>query len=127
MIETGAHREPLGTAEKRALLKRLIHVFQYERFLQRAYRGQKMLSIEGLDAVVPMIDELVPMASRGGAEEVVIGMAHRGRLDVLAHNLGRSVESIMAEFEGAQALERVKRVAAIPHGGTGDGKYHLPA
>src|SRR5881275_3077051 len=51
-------------------------------------------------------------------------MAHRGRLAVLAHNLGRPVESIMAEFEGAQALERVKAVAAIPHGGTGDVKYH---
>jgi len=105
-------------------LKRLVHVFQFERFLQRAYLGQKMFSIEGLDAVVPMIDELVTIASRGGAEEVVIGMAHRGRLDVLTHNLGRSAESIMAEFEGAQALERVKRVAAIPHGGTGDVKYH---
>ena len=83
-----------------------------------------MFSIEGLDAVVPMIDELVTLASRGGAEEVVIGMAHRGRLAVLAHNLGRSVESIMAEFEGAKALERVKAIAAIPHGGTGDVKYH---
>src|SRR5437764_10814657 len=83
-----------------------------------------MFSIEGVDSVVPMIDELVTLARRGGAEEVVIGMAHRGRLDVLAHNLGRSVESIMAEFEGAQALERVKAVAAIPHGGTGDVKYH---
>ena len=51
-------------------------------------------------------------------------MAHRGRLAVLAHNLGRSVESIMAEFEGAKALERVKAMAAIPHGGTGDVKYH---
>ena len=51
-------------------------------------------------------------------------MAHRGRLAVLAHNLGRSVESIMAEFEGAKALERVKAIAAIPHGGTGDVKYH---
>src|SRR6476620_7449912 len=124
MIETGAHRQPLSTDEKRELLKRLIHVFQFERFLQRAYLGQKMFSIEGLDAVVPMIDELVTIAGRGGAEEVVIGMAHRGRLDVLTHNLGRSAESIMAEFEGAQALERVKRVAAIPHGGTGDVKYH---
>ncbi len=124
MIETGAHREPLAADDKRALLKRLIHVFQFERFLQRAYLGQKMFSIEGLDAVVPMIDELVTIASRGGAEEVVIGMAHRGRLDVLTHNLGRSAESIMAEFEGAQALERVKRMAAIPHGGTGDVKYH---
>src|SRR4051794_20682725 len=124
MIETGAHREPLGADDKRALLKRLIHVFQFERFLQRAYLGQKMFSIEGLDAVVPMIDEMVTLANRGGAEEVVIGMAHRGRLDVLTHNLGRSAESIMAEFEGAQALERVKRVAALPHGGTGDVKYH---
>jgi multifunctional 2-oxoglutarate metabolism enzyme len=124
MIETGAHRQPLGANEKRALLRRLIEVFEFERFLQRAYLGQKMFSIEGLDAVVPMIDELVTLAQREGAEEVVIGMAHRGRLGVLAHNLGRSVESLMAEFEGAKALERVKRVAAIPHGGTGDVKYH---
>jgi len=124
MIETGAHRAPLGKEERRALLSRLIQVFQFERFLQRAYLGQKVFSIEGVDAVVPMIDELVTLARRGGAEEVVIGMAHRGRLDVLAHNLGRSVESIMAEFEGAQALEQVKAVAAIPHGGTGDVKYH---
>jgi 2-oxoglutarate decarboxylase len=124
MIETGAHRKPLAPDDKRALLRRLIDVFEFERFLQRAYLGQKMFSIEGLDAVVPMIDELVMLAGREGAQEVAIGMAHRGRLDVLTHNLGRSVESIMAEFEGAQALERVKRVAAIPHGGTGDVKYH---
>jgi len=124
MIETGAHRTPLSTEEKRALLSRLIEVFQFERFLQKAYLGQKMFSIEGLDAVVPMIDELVTVARRGNSEEVVIGMAHRGRLDVLAHNLGRSVDSIMAEFEGAQGLERVKAVAAIPQGGTGDVKYH---
>ena len=127
MIETGAHRTPLTVEEKRALLSRLVEVFQFERFLQRAYLGQKMFSIEGLDAVVPMIDELVTLAQRGGAHEVVLGMAHRGRLAVLAHNLGRPVESIMAEFEGAKALERVKAVAAIPHGGTGDVKYHYGA
>ncbi len=119
MIETGEHRAPLTTEEKRALLSRLIEVFRFERFLQRAYLGQKMFSIEGLDAVVPMIDELVTLARRGGADEVVLGMAHRGRLAVLAHNLGRPVESIMAEFEGAKALESVKAVAAIPHGGHG--------
>jgi 2-oxoglutarate dehydrogenase E1 component len=127
MIETGAHREPLTAEEKRTLLSRLVDVFQFERFLQRAYLGQKMFSIEGLDAVVPMIDELATIARRGGAHEVVLGMAHRGRLAVLAHNLGRPVEAIMAEFEGAQALERVKAVAAIPHGGTGDVKYHYGA
>src|ERR1700752_368145 len=86
-----------------------------------------MFSIEGLDAVGPMIDELVPLAQRGGADEVVLGMAHRGRLAGLGHTLGRPVESIMAEFESAQALDRVKAVAAIPQGGTGDAKSHRGA
>ena len=127
MIETGGHRTPLTADEKRSLLRRLIDVFQFERFIQKAYLGQKMFSIEGLDAVVPMIDGLVSQAGAGGAEEVVIGMAHRGRLSVLVHNLGRSPESIMAEFEGAKALDRVKAIAAIPHSGTGDVKYHYGA
>jgi multifunctional 2-oxoglutarate metabolism enzyme len=124
MIETGAHRQPLGDDEKRRLLERLIDVFQFERFLEKAYLGQKMFSIEGLDVVVPMLDELVTLSHRSGAEEVVFGMAHRGRLSVLAHNLGRPVESILAEFEGAKRIDAVKAVAAIPHGGTGDVKYH---
>jgi len=124
MIETGWHRAPLAAEERLALLSRLIEVFQFERFLQRAYLGQKMFSIEGLDAVVPMIDEIATLARQNGADEVVIGMAHRGRLSVLAHNLGRSVESILAEFEGAKALDQVKAIAAIPHSGTGDVKYH---
>ncbi len=127
IIETGAHRTPLEVDEKRALLSRLAQVFQFERFLQKAYLGQKLFSIEGLDVVVPMIDELVTLGRRAGGEEVVIGMAHRGRLSVLAHNLGRSVESILAEFEGAKALEQVKAIAAIPHAGTGDVKYHYGA
>jgi multifunctional 2-oxoglutarate metabolism enzyme len=124
MIETGWHRKPLEPDEKKALLSRLIDVFEFERFIQRAYLGQKMFSIEGLDAVVPMIDELATLAERGGANQTVIGMAHRGRLSVLAHNLGRTVESIFAEFEGAKALEAVRAMAALPSGGTGDVKYH---
>jgi 2-oxoglutarate decarboxylase len=124
MIETGAHRQPLTDAEKRRLLERLIDVFQFERFLEKAYLGQKMFSIEGLDVVVPMLDELVTLSHRGGAEEVVFGMAHRGRLSVLAHNLGRPVESILAEFEGSKRIDAVKALAGIPHGGTGDVKYH---
>ncbi|HSS41792.1 MAG TPA: multifunctional oxoglutarate decarboxylase/oxoglutarate dehydrogenase thiamine pyrophosphate-binding subunit/dihydrolipoyllysine-residue succinyltransferase subunit [Solirubrobacterales bacterium] len=124
MIETGAHRQPLTDEEKKRLLNRLIDVFQFERFLEKAYLGQKMFSIEGLDVVVPMLDEIVTLSQRAGAEEVVFGMAHRGRLSVLAHNLGRSVESILAEFEGSKQIEAVKAVAAIPHGGTGDVKYH---
>ncbi len=124
MVETGAHRQPLDDDEKRRLLGRLIDVFEFERFVEKAYLGQKIFSIEGLDTIVPMLDELVTLAGRAGAEEVVFGMAHRGRLSVLAHNLGRSVESILAEFEGAKQIEMVKAVAAIPHGGTGDVKYH---
>ncbi len=106
------------------MLSRLIEVFQFERFLQKAYLGQKMFSIEGLDVVVPMLDEMATLARQNGAEEVVIGMAHRGRLSVLAHNLGRTVESILAEFEGAKALDRVKAIVGVPHSGTGDVKYH---
>jgi 2-oxoglutarate dehydrogenase E1 component len=124
MVETGAHRQPLDDDEKRRLLGRLIDVFEFERFVEKAYLGQKIFTIEGLDAIVPMLDELVTLAGRAGAEEVVFGMAHRGRLAVLAHNLGRSVESILAEFEGSKQIEMVKAVAAIPHGGTGDVKYH---
>ncbi len=124
MVETGAHREPLEPDEKRRLLQRLIDVFEFERFVEKAYLGQKIFTIEGLDAVVPMLDEVVTLAHRNGAEEVVFGMAHRGRLAVLAHNLGRSVESILAEFEGSKQIEAVKSLAAIPHGGTGDVKYH---
>jgi 2-oxoglutarate decarboxylase len=124
MIETEAHRQPLTDEEKRRLLNRLTDVFQFERFLEKAYLGQKMFSIEGLDVIVPMLDEMVTLSHRAGAEEVVFGMAHRGRLSVLAHNLGRPVESILAEFEGSKRIEAVKAVAAIPHGGTGDVKYH---
>jgi multifunctional 2-oxoglutarate metabolism enzyme len=124
MIETGAHRQPLSDEEKKRLLARLIDVFEFERFLEKTYLGQKMFSIEGLDVVVPMLDEAVTLAHRNGAEEVVFGMAHRGRLSVLAHNMGRSVESILAEFEGGKRLDAVKALAGIPHGGTGDVKYH---
>ncbi len=124
MIETGAHRQPLSDQERKAVLRRLIEVFQFERYLEKAYLGQKMFSIEGLDVIVPMLDEIATLAQRANADEVVFGMAHRGRLSVLAHTLGRSLESIFAEFEGSKAIEAVKAVAAIPHGGTGDVKYH---
>ncbi len=124
VIETRAHNQPPDEQQKRQLLHRLVDVFEFERFLQKAYLGQKMFSIEGLDATVPMIDEIASLAKQDGAEEVVIGMAHRGRLSVLAQNLGRSLQSIMAEFEGAKALDAVKRTDALKAGGTGDVKYH---
>ena len=123
-IETGEFATPLEPEEKVRLLERLIEVFEFERFIEKAYLGQKIFSIEGLDAMVPMLDEIATLALRDGAGEVVLGMAHRGRLSVLAHNVGRPVEALFAEFEGSKRLEDVKAVAAIPHGGTGDVKYH---
>jgi 2-oxoglutarate decarboxylase len=120
-IETGVFRQPLTVDERKALLKRLIEVDALERFMHKAYLGQKQFSIEGLDMTVPMIDELVRLAGANGGREVVIGMAHRGRLNVLAHNLGRSYGSIFAEFEGQTTLDVI---TSIPQGGTGDVKYH---
>jgi len=124
MIETGRHRTPLEPEEQKRLLARLIDVFEFERFLQKTYLGQKMFSIEGLDVLVPMLDEAATLAKRGGGRELVLGMAHRGRLSVLAHNLNRPADSIMAEFEGAKAIDAVKAISALPHAGTGDVKYH---
>ncbi|WP_372790491.1 multifunctional oxoglutarate decarboxylase/oxoglutarate dehydrogenase thiamine pyrophosphate-binding subunit/dihydrolipoyllysine-residue succinyltransferase subunit [Paraconexibacter sp.] len=120
-IESGAYRAPLSSDEQKALLKRLIEVDAFERFMHKAYLGQKQFSIEGLDMTVPMIDEIIQLAAGDGAREVVVGMAHRGRLNVLAHNLGRPYETIFAEFEGAATLEAI---TTIPQGGTGDVKYH---
>src|SRR5204863_8179449 len=120
-IESAECRKPLTGEEQKALLKRLTEVDALERFMHRAYLGQKQFSIEGLDMTVPMIDELIQLAAGHGAREVVIGMAHRGRLNVLAHNLGRPYDTIFAEFEGAATLEAV---TTIPQGGTGDVKYH---
>jgi 2-oxoglutarate dehydrogenase E1 component len=120
-IETGAFRRPLTNEERKQLLERLIQVDALERFMHKAYLGQKQFSIEGLDMTVPMIDELIRLAGGNGGREVVIGMAHRGRLNVLAHNLGRSYGSIFAEFEGQTTLDVI---TSIPQGGTGDVKYH---
>ncbi|HEY2635845.1 MAG TPA: 2-oxo acid dehydrogenase subunit E2, partial [Solirubrobacteraceae bacterium] len=120
-IESSAFRQPLDADTKRWLLRRLIKVDALERFMHKAYLGQKQFSIEGLDMTVPMLDELIHLSGGVGAREVVIGMAHRGRLNVLAHNLGRAYETIFAEFEGASTLEAV---TSIPQGGTGDVKYH---
>jgi 2-oxoglutarate dehydrogenase E1 component len=120
-IESGTFRQPLSTEEQKALLKRLTEVDALERYMHKAYLGQKQFSIEGLDITVPMLDELIQLSATQGAREVVIGMAHRGRLNVLAHNLGRPYRTIFAEFEGASTLEPI---TTIPEGGTGDVKYH---
>ncbi|HEY7331621.1 MAG TPA: multifunctional oxoglutarate decarboxylase/oxoglutarate dehydrogenase thiamine pyrophosphate-binding subunit/dihydrolipoyllysine-residue succinyltransferase subunit [Candidatus Limnocylindria bacterium] len=123
VIESGAHRRPLAAAEQRALLERLTAVDGLERFLHRAYLGQKRFSIEGLDAMVPMLDRILADAGEAGTRDVVIGMAHRGRLNVLAHIVGVSYEAILAEFEAG----RGETGTTVPKGGLDDVKYHLGA
>src|SRR5439155_20011660 len=76
-IESGRYRTPLSPDEKKRLLARLTEVEGMERYLRRAFLGQKQFSIEGLDARVPMLDEPLELAAEAGAHEVVIGMAHR--------------------------------------------------
>ena len=123
-IESGRYRTPLSDDERRALLTRLTEVEGLETFLRRSFLGQKQFSIEGVDVLVPMLDEAVRIAAEAGAHEVVMGMAHRGRLNVLAHVIGRPYETILREFEGERTLEAV---SAESEGGTGDVKYHLGA
>ncbi|MGI9039751.1 MAG: multifunctional oxoglutarate decarboxylase/oxoglutarate dehydrogenase thiamine pyrophosphate-binding subunit/dihydrolipoyllysine-residue succinyltransferase subunit [Gemmatimonadales bacterium] len=120
-IESGAYRQPMAPDERRRLLQRLTQVEALEKFLHKAYLGQKRFSIEGLDMLVPMLDLTIERAADSGAREVVIGMAHRGRLNVLAHTVGRPYETIFAEFEGGRHVEGGQ---LTPEGGTGDVKYH---
>jgi len=123
-IESGRYRQALVAEEKRTLFRRLCEVDGMERFLRRRFLGQKQFSVEGLDVMIPMLDETIELASESGAHEVVMGMAHRGRLNVLAHTIGMPYEYILREFEGERTLDAV---AADPEGGTGDVKYHLAA
>jgi 2-oxoglutarate dehydrogenase E1 component len=123
-IESGKYRAPLSPDEKKDLLAQLSRVEAFEQYLRRAFLGQKQFSIEGLDVMVPMLDEAIELAAENGAHEVVIGMAHRGRLNVLAHTLGLGYDSILREFEGERTIDAV---VATDEGGTGDVKYHLGA
>jgi 2-oxoglutarate dehydrogenase E1 component len=120
-IELGRYRTPLSAEEKERLLARLTEVEGLEHYLHRTFLGQKSFSIEGLDVLVPMLDEAVELGAESGAHETVIGMAHRGRLNVLAHVVGVPYEEILREFEGERTSEAI---AADPEKGSGDVKYH---
>jgi 2-oxoglutarate dehydrogenase E1 component len=123
-IESGEYRQPLTGEERHRLLHRLSQVEALEGYLHKAFLGKKQFSIEGLDVLVPMLDETIELVAGHGAQEVIVGMAHRGRLNVLAHTVGRPYQSILVEFEGEQTLSAD---TAAPEGGTGDVKYHYGA
>ena len=102
-------RTPLTADEKKALLERLTEVDGLERFLGRAYVSVKRFSIEGVDALVPMLDEAIARGADAGARQVVIGMAHRGRLNVLTHVMGKPYRALLEEFEGHHPSTRTPR------------------
>ncbi len=119
-IESGTYRAPLSPDEARTLLGRLTQVEGMEKFLHNAYFGAKRFSIEGVDMMVPMLDEAIELSARAAVRTVAVGMAHRGRLNVLAHIVGKPYDTILSEFEGTKGDAAVE-------GGTGDVKYHLGA
>lgn len=105
---------------KRALLRRLVDVEAFEQFLNLRYPAKTRFSIEGLDMLVPMLDEVILLAAHTKIYDVVIGMAHRGRLNALAHILERPYEQILSEFKDQIAEEYIRNHAHV----TGDVKYH---
>jgi 2-oxoglutarate dehydrogenase E1 component len=103
--------------EQLAILRSLTRAEGIERYLNTRYVGQKRFSLEGGETLIPMLDDLIQRAGERGVQELVIGMAHRGRLNVLVNVLGKSPQELFSEFEGAYDLASLK--------GSGDVKYHL--
>jgi 2-oxoglutarate dehydrogenase E1 component len=116
-IERGTYTEPISPPEKTALLRELTTVDGFERFLGIAFVNAKRFSIEGVDALVPMINTAIALSAAAGARTAVIGMAHRGRLNVLAHVMGKPYEQLFAEFAGERTSPDPNR--------SGDVKYHM--
>jgi 2-oxoglutarate dehydrogenase E1 component len=121
------YQEKQGPTASRKLLQRLTQVEVFERYLHQTFPGQKRFSLEGTDMLVPMLDEIIADAIESGTRDVIIGMAHRGRLNVLAHVLGKSYQGILAEFSHARHEEGVPLTDTFGFGWTGDVKYHLGA
>ncbi len=117
-VESGVHTRPIPSEEKLRLLQRLTEVEGLEQFLHKTYLGQKRFSIEGTDMLVPMLHLALDEAAHSGGRCLVIGMSHRGRLNVLAHVIGVGYQEVLTEFEGLHAK------GAFTVAGTGDVKYH---
>jgi 2-oxoglutarate dehydrogenase E1 component len=121
--EGGRFRAPLDPISPVALLERLTQIEAFERFLHRAFPGKTRFSIEGLDMLVPILDEVIGEAAESGIRNILIGMAHRGRLNVMAHVLNKPYAQILAEFKEPVS----SRVFREDMAWTGDVKYHAGA
>ena len=115
-LEAGKAQMSLNSAGKKRLLQRLTMAEGLEKYLHTRYVGQKRFSLEGAESLVPMLDELIQRSGNHGTQELVIGMAHRGRLNVLVNIMGKTPAELFMEFEGTHVSEL---------DGTGDVKYHM--
>jgi 2-oxoglutarate dehydrogenase E1 component len=120
--ESGRFLPPLDRGAVRALIDRITQVEIFERFLHRTFPGKTRFSVEGLDMLVPILDEIICGAADRGVRHSIIGMAHRGRLNVLAHVLQKPYNQILAEFKDPVGATR-----RINQGWMGDVKYHAGA
>jgi 2-oxoglutarate dehydrogenase E1 component len=115
-LEADQNTPRFSPEDKRRILEKLAAADLFERFLHTKFLGQKRFSLEGAEALIPLLDTAVEEAARLGVREIVMGMAHRGRLNVLRNVIGKSIESIFGEFEDVEDIE-------APFG-SGDVKYH---
>jgi 2-oxoglutarate dehydrogenase E1 component len=116
-MESSRNREDLDAGTKRFILRRLTESEAFERFLHTRYVAQKRFSVEGGEGVIPTLDCMIETGAELGATEFVLGMAHRGRLNVLTHIFGKKAEAIFTEFEGTYRTDSLL--------GEGDVKYHM--
>ncbi len=109
--------QPVSLVQKKRILQKLNEGVMFEKFLHTKYVGQKRFSLEGGETTIAALDAIINTSAKNNVEEVVIGMAHRGRLNVLANIMGKTYEQIFSEFEGTSTPDSTM--------GTGDVKYHL--
>jgi 2-oxoglutarate dehydrogenase E1 component len=109
--------KPVSLEQRRRILQKLNEGVMFEKFLHTKYVGQKRFSLEGGETTIAALDAIISTAADHGVQEVVMGMAHRGRLNVLANILGKTYEQIFTEFEGTAPADTTM--------GSGDVKYHL--
>jgi 2-oxoglutarate dehydrogenase E1 component len=109
--------DPVPLEKKKRILEKLNEGVMFEKFLHTKYVGQKRFSLEGGETTIPALDAIINTAADHGVQEVVIGMAHRGRLNILANVMGKTYEQIFSEFEGTAKVDQTM--------GSGDVKYHL--
>jgi 2-oxoglutarate dehydrogenase E1 component len=122
-VESGRFRAPIDPIDPMALLDRLTQVEVFERFLHRTFPGKTRFSIEGVDTMIPILDEVIAEAAEAGIRNILIGMAHRGRLNVMAHVLNKPYAQILAEFKDPVSSKTFREDMAW----TGDVKYHAGA